>query len=84
MLQIDNFSGKSIRRDVVDMIQAQQALNIGGFEHTFSYAPRKLNFRNTKMLQMGKLLMSFDSYCLSDAKALKDDILISKPVIRNG
>lgn len=84
VLQVDDFKGKNISRDVVDIILAQQALKLGGFEHTFSYAPGKLNFRNTKMLQMGKLLMSFDSYWLSDAKALKDDILISKPVIRNG
>jgi len=81
---IKNFSGKTIRRDVVDMIIAQQALNLGGFEHTFVYAPGKLNFRNTKMLQMGRLLISFDSYWLLDAKALNDDVFISSPVIRNG
>ena len=84
VLDINDFSGKTIRRDVVDMIIAQQALKLGGFEHTFEYAPGKLNFRNTKMLQMGKLLISFDSYWLSDAKALKNDIFISSPVIRHG
>jgi len=84
VLRIKNFSGKTIRRDVVDMIIAQQALKLGGFEHTFVYAPGKLNFRNTKMLQMGRLLMSFDSYWLLDAKALNKDVLISDAVIRNG
>jgi len=84
VLRINNFSGKTIRRDVVDMIIAQQALKLGGFEHTFTYAPGKLNFRNTRMLQMGRLLMSFDSYWLLDAKSLNSDVLISDAVIRNG
>lgn len=84
VLSISNFSGQTIRRDVVDMIIAQQALKLGGFEHTFQYAPGKLNFRNTKMLQQGKLLISFDSYWLSDAQAINDDIYISQPVIRQG
>ncbi|PAJ72282.1 hypothetical protein CJF42_22075 [Pseudoalteromonas sp. NBT06-2] len=84
VLDINHFSGKNIRRDVVDMIIAQQALKLGGFEHTFRYAPGKINFRNTKMLQLGKLLISFDSYWLSDAKALNDKAFISAPVIRHG
>lgn len=81
---IQNFSGKTIRRDVVDMIIAQQALKLGGFNHTFNYAPGKLNFRNTKMLQTGKLLISFDSYWLADANAISDNVYISDPVIRKG
>jgi len=84
VLNITDFSSKTIRRDVVDMIIAQQALRLGGFDQKFHYVPGKLNFRNTKMLQLGKLLISFDSYWLSDANALKNDIYISDPVIRNG
>jgi hypothetical protein len=81
---IDNFSGKNIRRDVVDMIIAQQALKLGGFNHKFSYAPGKVNFRNTKMLQNGKLLISFDSYWKQDAHPLSDKVYISDEVIRKG
>jgi len=84
VLSIRDFSGKSIRRDVVDMIIAQQALKLGGFNHTFKYAPGKLNFRNTKMLEAGRLLISFDSYWLKDAKALNNNVFISSPVIREG
>ncbi|MCJ8322112.1 MAG: hypothetical protein MJK12_20960 [Colwellia sp.] len=84
VLAIKDFSGKTIRRDVVDMIIAQQALKLGGFDHNFKYASGKVNFRNTKMLQEGHLLISFDSYWLSDALPLKDKIYISKPVIRQG
>tara|TARA_R100001377_G_scaffold9454_1_gene4819 strand:- start:267 stop:698 length:432 start_codon:yes stop_codon:yes gene_type:complete len=67
---IDDFSGENIRRDVVDMIIAQQALKLGGFNHHFTYAPGKVNFRNTKMLQNGQLLISFDSYWQQDALPL--------------
>lgn len=81
---IDDFSGIKVRRDVVDMIIAQQALKLGGFNHSFSYAPGKVNFRNTKMLQNGKLLISFDSYWQQDALPLVDKIYISDEVIRNG
>ncbi|MCW8865549.1 MAG: hypothetical protein OQK09_01600 [Colwellia sp.] len=84
VLTIKNFSGKTIRRDVVDMIIAQQALQLGGFPYDFSYAPGKVNFRNTKMLQNGDLLISFDSYWKRDAEALADKLYISAPVIRNG
>jgi hypothetical protein len=84
VLTIENFSGKNIRRDVVDMIIAQQALKIGNFQHKFIYAAGKLNFRNTKMLESGRLLISFDTYWLSDAKALNDSVYISAPVIRKG
>ncbi|KGJ96460.1 hypothetical protein [Colwellia psychrerythraea] len=81
---IDNFSGKNIRRDVVDMIIAQQALKLGGFKHRFSYAPGKVNFRNTQMLQNGQLLISFDSYWRQDALPLANKVYISDEVIRNG
>lgn len=81
---ITNFTGKTIRRDVVDMIIAQQALKLGGFNYEFSYAPGKVNFRNTKLLEIGKLLISFDSYWLSDAEPLAENVFISSPVIRRG
>lgn len=84
VLEIKNFSGKSIRRDVVDMIIAQQALKLGGFTNEFKYSPGKVNFRNTKMLQEGKLLISFDSYWKSDANELADKLYISSPLIRKG
>jgi hypothetical protein len=84
VLAIKNFTGSNIRRDVVDMIIAQQALKLGGFNNHFSYAAGKVNFRNTRLLQTGRLLISFDSYWLKDAQAIKKDIYISDAVIRQG
>ncbi|WP_249365848.1 hypothetical protein [Pseudoalteromonas sp. NEC-BIFX-2020_002] len=81
---VNDFSGQFIRRDVVDMIIAQQALLLGGFNKQFSYQIGKVNFRNTKLLEQGELLLSFDSYWSQDANALSDKVFISDPVIRKG
>lgn len=82
--EITDFKGSEVSRDVVDMVIAQQALKIGGFSETFDFIPGKLNFRNTKLLEDGLLLLSFDSYWLSDAESLSDSVYITEPVIRKG
>lgn len=81
---ITDFRGKTVRRDVIDMLITQQALKLGGFEPTLKYVSGKLNFRNTKRLQKGGLLISLDSYWLADAQEISDDVYISAPVIRKG
>lgn len=81
---ITNFKSQFVRRDVVDMIIVQQALKLGGFNANFQYAAGRLNFRNTKLLEQGRLLLSFDTYWLADAIAMQEHVYISKPVIRKG
>ena len=81
---IDDFTPESVSRDLVDMVIAQQALIIGGFDQTFDFIPGKLNFRNTKLLEDGLLLLSFDTSWLSDAKALEDSVYLTEAVIRQG
>ncbi|MFC3031984.1 hypothetical protein ACFOEE_05595 [Pseudoalteromonas fenneropenaei] len=83
-IDVKDFHGDYIRRDVVDMILVQQALMLGGFDKEFDYRPGKVNFRNTRMLEQGKLLLSFDSYWLADANELADKLYISDAVIRHG
>jgi hypothetical protein len=82
--EISDFSGQYIRRDVVDMILAQQALVLGGFRKEFEYQTGNVNFRNTKLLEQGKLLLSMDSYWLEDAKSMSDAVYISEPLIKRG
>lgn len=84
VLTIKDFSTKTIRRDVLDMVIVQQALKLGGFNYAFNYTPGKINFRNTKMIQTGQLLLSFDSYWQQDAQAISHSVYISDAVIRNG
>jgi hypothetical protein len=81
---IHDFSGKTMRRDVADMVLLHQALALGGFQKRFRYQSGKVTFRNTRLLESGVLLLSFDTYWLADATALADQVLISDPVIRNG
>ncbi|WP_241651884.1 hypothetical protein [Pseudoalteromonas phenolica] len=82
--EITDFSGNYIRRDVVDMILAQQALVLGGFTKQFEYQTGNVNFRNTKLLERGKLLLSMDSYWLEDAKAMSNSVYVSKALIKRG
>lgn len=84
VLTIVDFRGATMRRDVADMVLLQQALALGGFTKTFYYQPGKFNFRNTKLLENGDSLLSFDTYWLNDAKALSDKVYISDPVVRRG
>ena len=84
VLTITEFHSPFMRRDVADMVLLQQALALGGFQRKFQYLPGKVNFRNTKMLETGELLLSFDTYWLSDAKALKNKVFISSAVIQKG
>jgi len=81
---INDFSAKTMRRDVADMVLLHQALQLGGYRKKFRYQSGKVNFRNTKLLESGALLLSFDTYWLADAKALRDKVLVSDPVILQG
>lgn len=84
VLELTDFSGSFMRRDVADMVLLQQALKLGGFHNSFQYLPGKVNFRNTKMLENGELLLSFDTYWLSDANKLSDKVYISSPIVKRG
>ena len=66
------------------MILAQQALVLGGFTKQFEYQTGNVNFRNTKLLERGKLLLSMDSYWLEDAKAMSNSVYVSKALIKRG
>lgn len=81
---IDQYSGDAIRRDVVDLILAQQALKLGGFSYQIIFAPGKVNYRNKKLLSDGLLLLSLDTYWLSDAEEIAEHVHISPPIIRKG
>ncbi len=84
VLQLTDFSGSFMRRDVADMVLLQQALKLGGFDKSFRYLPGKVNFRNTRMLETGELLLSFDTYWLKDAEKLADKVYITSPVVKRG
>ena len=58
VLQITDFSGQAIRRDVVDMIIAQQALSLGGFDYHFAWDIIKLIVKANKRCLLVALTIS--------------------------
>jgi hypothetical protein len=84
VLSISDFRGSTMRRDVADVVLLQQALALGGFSKSFYYLPGKFNFRNTKMLESGDSLLSFDTYWLNDAQSMSDKVFISEAVVLKG
>ncbi|ESP92969.1 hypothetical protein [Pseudoalteromonas luteoviolacea] len=83
-LEVDNFGGQFVRRDVVDMVLLHQALILGGFDKPFKYRPGNVNFRDSNLLEQGKQLLSFDTFWLEEAQQKADKLYISEPVIRKG
>jgi len=83
-LEINNFSGKHVQRDVVEFILVQKALALGGAKLEFSFTTGNYDARNSKLLQDGLLLINFDTMWLSHAKTLSNDVYISDAVIRKG
>jgi hypothetical protein len=81
---ITNFSGQNSQREVVEFILVQKALALGGLDLQFTFVTGNYDARNIKLLQQGKLLISFDTIWLSYASTLQDDVYISDPVIRKG
>lgn len=82
--EITSFTGYRMRRDVVDMVLALQALKLGGFNKDFNYQVGKVTLRNTNILERGKQLLSFDTYWYADAEKISEYAYISEPVFRKG
>ena len=81
---IEDFSAPNMQRDVVDFVMIQKALKLGGMDINFDFRPGYYNARNLRTLASGHLLISFDSVWLSEAQKMKDDVYISKAVIKKG
>ncbi|MEQ2352868.1 hypothetical protein [Pseudoalteromonas piscicida] len=82
--KITDFSGQYLRRDVVDMVIAQQALQKGGFDKAFIFTPGFVSFRESNLLEKGEQLLHFDSYWKADLENKGRLLFISEPVIQKG
>ncbi|MFT4925990.1 MAG: hypothetical protein ACI8WB_002085 [Phenylobacterium sp.] len=83
-IDVDDFSGPMVRRDIVDFILVQKAIALGGFDIHFTFNHGNYDARNPKLLAKGLLLVSFDSIWLSRAEQMKEDVYISQPIVRKG
>jgi len=57
IVNIENFSGRNSRRDVVEFILVQKALALGGSTLEFTFTLGNYDARNIKLLQSGLLLI---------------------------
>ncbi|MEI5639467.1 MULTISPECIES: hypothetical protein [unclassified Pseudoalteromonas] len=81
---IRDFSHQAVRRDVVDMIIAQQALRLGGFKKRFTFRPGFVNFRDSNLLLTGQQLLYFDSFWRRDIADRENKVFVSDAVILAG
>jgi len=83
-LEITDFKGECSRRDVVDIILLQQALHLGGFDLSVKFRTGQFELRNRKLLEEGFLLVSVDTFWLTEAQSVQEHLYISEPMLRNG
>ena len=83
-LQIQHFDSADARRDVVDFILIQQAIALGGVALDIRFVTGNYDSRNVRSIASGMLLISLDSFWLSELQKVAADIYISDPLIRRG
>ena len=83
-LDITDFKGECSSRDVVDIILLQQALKLGGLELPITFRTGNYELRNRQLLEDGFLLVSVDTFWLTEAKKVQDHLYISEPMLRKG
>jgi hypothetical protein len=83
-LDITNFSGQSSRRDVVEVVLLQQALHKGRITRPLKFISVNSYQRILREIQSGNALMAGNSSWKTDLDEIKEDVLISVPLIRDG
>ncbi len=81
---IQSFSHAGTRRDVVDMVLVQQALQLGGYPLHFNFIPSDSSARSMQLFIRGEVLLSVDSVWGKTANRLKEHVWISAAVIERG
>lgn len=81
---IQSFKGAGTRRDVVDMVLVQQALQLGGFPLQFNFIPSDSSARSMQLFIRGDVLISVDSVWGKTARDLQAHLYISSAVIERG
>jgi hypothetical protein len=81
---IQSFDHVGTRRDVVDMVLVQQALQLGGYPLQFNFIPSDSSARSVQLFVRGEVLISVDSVWGQTANNLKQHVFISSAVIARG
>lgn len=83
-LSIRDFSGLGSRREVAEMLLAQQAIALGGLKLQFRFTASDESVRSPRLLQSGALLMTFDTVWGNAMQRFGDDIWLSQAVLKRG
>lgn len=81
---VQHFDHAGTRRDVVDMVLVQQALQLGGYPLQFNFIPSDSSARSLQLFVRGEVLISVDSVWGQVANNLKSHVFISSAVIARG
>lgn len=81
---VSYYGGNYARRDVVEVILMQQALKLGGFNRPLNFVGEENYSRAIRNLLDGKSLTIGGTIWYEDLAALRDQLYISPPIIRQG
>lgn len=81
---IDYYGGPGARRDVIEVVLLQQALQLGGFKDPLELRDEQNYLRTLRQIADGELISSGASVWYSDVLNLPELFHISQPVINEG
>ncbi|WP_019675662.1 hypothetical protein [Arsukibacterium perlucidum] len=84
VLDITNFNSPYASRDIVDFVLIQQAISLGGIKLDIHFESGNYDARNLRSIKDGLLLLSLDSFWLSELNNIQSQVFISQPLIRRG
>lgn len=81
---IDYYGGSGARRDVIEVVLLQQALQLGGFKEPLELRDEQNYLRTLRQIADGELISSGASVWYSDVLNMPELFHISQPVINEG
>lgn len=84
LASIDYYGGSGARRDVIEVVLLQQALQLGGFKESLELRDEQNYLRTLRQIADGELISSGALVWYSDVLNLPDLFHITQPVIDEG
>ncbi len=83
-LNISDYSGKSSRRDVIEVVLFQQALALGGLDVALEMATLPTYLRTQTEISEGTIAATTTTLWLNELEQIRDDIYITEALVENG
>ena len=78
------YGGDYARRDVIELVLMQQALQLGGFNKPLEFVDEENYFRSIRNLSDGKTLIIAGTLWHQDLIEQEDNLHISEPIVKEG